>query len=944
MKRPAESIRPTPQASLSALQALATGVASVEGRDAAAAIVRLLAHGLGARFVLALASVESGAPLQPLACELDGRPCSSLGMIGDAPPEGEEAFVWRETGATPELACWSGLPRELSSLARCPIFDALGRRIGVLVVAHESPLAGGDAAHVEAMLAVAAARLAVGPAVARAAEDAERSYRAIFDAAEDAILILDWRTGGIRDANRKACDTYGYSHDELVQLSCADLSSPEANYSLEKMMPFFLAAQQGQGAPFEWHRRNKDGSLHWDEIRLKSVALGGTKFVLSFAREITDRKRALEELQVREEQYRMIFESSSDALFLWDSDLRMVDVNPAALEMYRYTREQVIGRSYPRGAPPEYVQGRLELLGAAVGGQRRHIETQALRSDGTWFEADVRAIPFLHRGRPHALAVIRDISERRARERELQRSEARLRATVEAAFDCVIAMDQHGRVIEFNIAAERVFGYARDEVVGGMLSDFILPERFRGAHLRGLAHFNPARGGPMVGRLVETTGLHKNGTEFPVELAISVAEVSDGNIFVGHLRDISARRAAELERSALESQLRQAQKMEAIGQLTGGIAHDFNNILTSVMGYVVLGQERADMLGDPPLVRQLGQAHLAAQRARDLIAQMLAFARRQKSDPRPLALTPLARQTLRLLRSTLPSTIELDAQWLDADENGEDAWVLADPVQVEQILFNLCINARDAMEGSGRITVRLGRHMAGNTWHCASCRQSIGTGPWTALSVADTGVGIDASLRDRIFDPFFSTKAPGKGSGMGLAMVHGIVHDYGGHILVEEPPTGGAAFTVLLPPAAPGGGAASANVPDRVGVSRLRGRVLLVEDDLTVGDYLREQLDAWGLAVTLARDPVRALEVIADAAQSIDLVLTDLTMPQMTGLELARQAHALRPALPLLLYTGDARAIPPAELEDTGVRAVLRKPVDAAALRSAIRELLTQPA
>ena len=191
------------------------------------------------------------------------------------------------------------------------------------------------------------------------------------------------------------------------------------------------------------------------------------------------------------------------------------------------------------------------------------------------------------------LSVVRDITERRVRERELQRSEARLRATVEAAFDCIIGMDDDGRIIEFNAAAERVFGHRRDAVLGRLLAEVIIPARLRSGHTDGLARYAKTGHGPFIGRLVETVAMRADGTEFPVELAISVAAAKDGNIYVGHLRDITARRQNEAQRAELESQLRQAQKMEAIGQLTGGIAHDFNNILTSVTGYVVLATERA---------------------------------------------------------------------------------------------------------------------------------------------------------------------------------------------------------------------------------------------------------------------------------------------------------------------------------------------------------------
>ena len=355
-------------------------------------------------------------------------------------------------------------------------------------------------------------------------------------------------------------------------------------------------------------------------------------------------------------------------------------------------------------------------------------------------------------------------------------------------------------------------------MLGRPVAEVIVPERRREAHRRWIREFPITGSSPMLGRLVESTALTASGEEIPVELAVSVAEAPEGNIFVGHVRDISARREAEAARLALEAQLRQAQKMEAIGQLTGGIAHDFNNILTSVIGYLVLGEERAEGIGDAVLLRQLGQAHLAAQRARDLIAQMLAFARRQRGEARVLDMAPLVRQTLRLLRATLPSSVTLGGN-AGVDDLASPLCVAIDPVQLEQVLFNLCINARDALDGAGRISVDLRAH-AHERWQCASCRAPVDGGPWVELSVADSGSGIAPELLERIFDPFFSTKAPGSGSGMGLAMVHGIVHGHGGHLRVRTAPGTGSVFSVMLPRAA----AAPARLLGPGAAARRRGR------------------------------------------------------------------------------------------------------------------------
>jgi len=350
----------------------------------------------------------------------------------------------------------------------------------------------------------------------------------------------------------------------------------------------------------------------------------------------------------------------------------------------------------------------------------------------------------------------------------------------------------------------------------------------------------------------------------------------------------------------------------------------------------VLGQERAEKLADATLQRQLGQAHLAAQRARELIAQMLAFARRQRGERRQLALAPLVNQTLQLLRATLPSSLSLDFQ---ATASDDETQVSADAVQLEQVLFNLCINARDAIQGPGAIHVRLGLHSG--AWQCASCRASAERGRWVALSVADDGSGIAADLLERIFEPFTSSKEVGRGSGMGLAMVHGIVHDHGGHVAVETTVGVGSVFRVLLPPAqATHATEQAAALPKAAQHPALCGRVMVVDDETMVGEFMSELLSGWGIEEVLQRDPLQALAWLEDPAHKLELLITDQTMPQLTGLALAQRARALRPGLPVLLYSGNAEGFDAAELQRHGVCEALRKPIDAEVLRAAMQRCL----
>jgi len=1200
MGAPADSPIDTLQGQTRALHRLALAVArpDVPSGDLAAALAREVAAALDAALVvIAGAQVADGAGQPegwaPRAAVLRGRLTTlDADALAGLPwsTTGEAAFSWWPQGVVARCGDASLAGREgLDAGASLVWSDGEGRPCGRLWALDPQRVGGGDESFVRAVLEIAAQRLgsalsSVPPAPASPGRS-EAACEAIFEASDDAIFLHDWDTGRIIDANRQASVALGWSHDELVGLSVAEICAGMPPYTAADAMRWLALARQDACPPFEWRRRNKDGSLHWDEVRLKPALIEGRRCVVAFSRDITERKHAMAAVQAQEQKYRAIFDGSVDSMVLWDAGLRVVDVNRAFVQLTGLQRSDVVGRHWTERPDTDNMRRIVALVRSALEGQEVRAVEHVAHVDGRAFDVELRYLPVSMGHARFALGIGRDVTDQLAHERALAGSAARLRATVEAAFDAVIGMDGDGRIIEFSAAAERTFGYRRDEVVGRLLSEVLLPERHRKGHADGLERFRRHGHGTMVGRLVETTALHAQGHEIPVELAISTAAVPEGIIFVGHLRDITERRraeqglrdseehyrgiynavadalvlrdanfaivdvndtyeamsgyrraevlgvarilanppeaqaevralharalagepvslttqlvrrdgerydlelravpiqhrgqphvlyigrditrdkrtelalrdsevqyramfnatadalilrdadfhavevnpaycelsgfsreevlrsdsvlmqgqsamqdrhrlehahvlageplrfeatarrkdgqavpievrgvpvsyrgrphvlyalrdmtervAADQRRSELERQLRQAQKMEAIGQLTGGIAHDFNNILASVIGYLVLAQERAESISDATLVRQLGQAHLAADRARELIAQMLAFARRQRGERRVLALTPLVQQTITLLRATLPSTVTLD---VDLPDEAGTPWVEADPVQLEQVLLNLCINARDAVRGQGRIAVRLGRASPSTTWHCASCRAAVTTGDWAELHVEDDGEGMDAEVQERIFDPFFSTKAPGEGSGMGLAMVHGIAHDHGGHIQLVSSPGQGTRFSLWLPLSAPAATPSALAGPHAGAPAPLSGRVLLVEDDTMVGDFLTERLRGWGLDVRLERVSTAAADWLDDPAHAVDLLVTDQTMPRMTGLQLAARVHAARPRLPILLVSGNADAFDPHELARCGVGAALRKPVDEQQLRAVLRRLLT---
>ncbi|HUG23408.1 PAS domain S-box protein, partial [Piscinibacter sp.] len=886
-----------------------------------------------------LAMYYDGEILRDIRYAIAGTPCSMvLGRCFQAYPRNLQALFPDDDDARMQRT---------ESYAGYPLAALDGTPLGIVSIASRRPLL--QVGRVESMLKVFAVRAAAEVERLRANEALQRSeasHRAIFEAAEDAIFIHDWDTGAIVDVNRKACETFGYTSEEMRHLHLSDVSSGEPPYTAGEALRYIQLAKEGHCPPFEWHCRNKDGSLHWDEVRLKAAMIGGRPHVLAFTRDITERKLAEEALRLREGQYRAVFEGSADALGVWSRDMRMVDVNSAFTRMYGYTREEVVGRGFGQKLAPEDVQRRVEMIERALAGEEGTLETHLRRKNGEEFEVELRYLPIMHRGEPHVLVIGRDITVRRRADQALRDSEAQYRAIFNASADALVLRAADFSIVDVNATYEAMSGYARHEVLGVsrvLANPPEVADVIRGLHDRVLAGEPIAlqtpfvrrdgerydielRGVPIrhrgephvlyIGRDItkarraelalraseeqyraifnasadalilrdagfravevnpaysalsgysraellssprvlmsenedavhrsyledharilagedlrfERTARRKDGQRRQVEVrGTSVSYRGELHVLYA-VRDISERHASELQRTELEAQLRQAQKMEAIGQLTGGIAHDFNNILTSVIGYQVLGMERAEALGDAALLRQLGQANLAAQRARDLIGQMLAFARRQRGERRVLALAPLLRQSVQLLRATLPSSIVLDATELDTHAQACAAAVEADMVQLEQVIFNLCINARDAMGGAGHIRISL-HEVAGGGWCCASCGSRIAAGRWVELSVNDSGAGVPPEVMERMFEPFYSTKEVGRGSGMGLAMVHGIVHDHGGHVRVDTRPGGGTTFRVLLPAVRAG---AAAEVPalepaEAAAFAPLGGRVL----------------------------------------------------------------------------------------------------------------------
>jgi PAS domain S-box-containing protein len=623
-----------------------------------------------------------------------------------------------------------------------------------------------------------------------------------------------------------------------------------------------------------------------------------------------------------EQRLRAAIDSAPSGLLMIDADGRIVLVNREVERLFGYPREELLGRPVEMIVPerfrdkhPAFRHGFTEHPAIRQMGVGR--ELFGRRKDGAEVPIEIGLTPFVTDEGLFVLSSIVDITARR-------KAEARFRAAVESSPSGMVMVDGDGKIILVNREVERLFGYTRDELLGCSV-ETLVPARFRARHPGYRAGFYRSPDARAMGAGRELFGLKKDGSEVPIEIGLNPIETDEGLVVLSSIVDISTRLAAEQERNRLEEQLRQSQKMEAVGTLAGGIAHDFNNILGGILGYAELALASAQ---DPGQRSDLDEIVCAASRGRDLVSAILRFSRRQESVRRPIDLAQVVGESLRLLRPTLPSTIELEPKFMLSP-----ARAFADPTGVQQVVMNLATNAAHAMTQGGRMEIALEAFYAKDTW--ARSRPGVREGAYIVLRVQDSGQGMSTEVRSRALEPFFTTKETGGGSGLGLAMVHGIMREHDGMVELESEPGIGTTVRCLFP--------AIGDTPV-VGVShegeapRGRGeRILFLDDEPALSRLGERRLEALGYLVTALTEPLKAFEVMA--VESFDLLITDFTMPRMTGLELARRLRGAGHHLPVIVLSGVAADLPVEGIESLASR-VLTKPVGIHELAVAVRETL----
>ncbi|MEO8503350.1 MAG: ATP-binding protein [Acidobacteriota bacterium] len=512
----------------------------------------------------------------------------------------------------------------------------------------------------------------------------------------------------------------------------------------------------------------------------------------------------------------------------------------------------------------------------------------------------------------------------------LRESERRLRQIIDLVPHYIFAKDENGRFLIVNRAVAELNGTTVEAMLSGSLETLARsPEEGR-RYLEEDREVIRSRRPKLIPEEIMTDAEGRPHIVRTIKIPFTFPGTSGGAV-LGVATDITERKRAEAERDHLEQQLRRAQKMEAIGTLAGGIAHDFNNILTSILGFADLLSKR--LVQEPEPLHDVEQITQAAKRASDLVRQILTFSRQQRQSRSVIPLQSTLEEALRLLRAAIPANIEF-AVYIDPDAPP----VLADATQIHQVMMNLGANAAAAMESGMAARLEVDYRPFEVDAAFAGAHPELRPGPHVCLSVRDNGHGMDLATVDRVFEPFFTTKDPTRGTGLGLAVVHGIVRDHGGVIVVESRPESGTRFRLFFPTHAE----SAASVPlERAGLRRGRGeRVLCIDDEPANAQLLDRILVTLGYAVESYTSATGALAVFRLRPDAFDLVITDLTMPVMSGVELAIEAMATRPDIPVLLITGFSDSISEEDAREAGLRGLLFKPFSLESLGESVARCL----
>jgi len=747
------------------------------------------------------------------------------------------------------------------------------------------------------------------------------------------VVVIDLK-GYVVTFNRASEKISGYQFEEVQDQPFWEiLISDEEREGVRSAIIDVI--EKGLPDKFQNYWITKDGGkrlISWMNSLLRKPD-GSIEYILCTGRDITEQKKSEDALKQSESKYRELVQHANSIIIRFDTRGRVAFFNEFAQSFFGFLEDEILGQNVIGTILPQTESSGRDLQAMfqdMVQNPSRYVhnENENIKRDGTrvWIAWTNKAILDQNGNISEILSIGMDITDRRRTAGALTESEGTLKSIFRAA-PTGIGMVTNRILEQVNERLCEMVGYTAEELVGQ--SAIILypdEEEFRWVGEEKYRQISKRGTGT-----VETRWKCKDGSVIDVLLSSTPIDSDNPTAAVTFTAlDITDRKHAEEEKLKLEAQLQKAQKMESIGTLAGGIAHDFNNILGAVIGFTELSLHQTEKGSE--LRENLNEVLKAGNRAKELVRQILTFSRQVDQEQKPVQMKSIVKEALTLLRASLPTTIDIQR------DISSDSLIMGDATQIHQVLMNLCTNAGHAMaQKGGVLEVMLSDVQLGEDFTIR--RPDMNPGAYIKLTVSDTGHGMPKHVLDQIFDPFFSTKDKGEGTGMGLAVVHGIVKSHGGEVYAYSEQGKGSTFTIFFPAFKR---RKELENEDREPIPTGSERILFVDDEPALADIGKLTLESLGYKVRTRYSSIEALELFKNQPEAFDLVITDMTMPKMTGDDLARELMGIRPDIPIILCTGYSSKIDERQAKMIGIRDFVLKPMLRRQIATAIRKVLDE--